>query len=214
MVSPTPRISLDDEADPMQTVRTVIDAWTEEYGREWIDHFANTETTVTCQEGDLVLPVDRWDCKITGEVCPIQAQVPLDDKEQFLRGCNIETAPDELEDPPQEYKEKLWGAIHREQFTGEHHQASRYACVRCEEKDEQEYLHFPWALTRLADHLEYDQARTDHDFVRSGLATQLAWPICTECFLAFPDDIPLIDFESYGLDFTSYRAVEYALDYS
>lgn len=213
-VSPTPRISLEEAANPRGKISYVIDVWTEEFGRDWIDHFANAETTVTCQEGDLVLPVDTWHCKITGDMCPLQAQIPLDDKEQFFQGCNIEKAPDEINDSPQEYKEKLWDTVQREQFTGEHHKASRYACVRCQQKGKHEYLHFPWALTRLADHLEYDKARADHDFVRANLATQLAWPICAECFLVLPDDAPPIDFESYGLDFKSYRAVEYVLDYS
>lgn len=211
-VNPRPKIHLKGEEEPEELIQEVIQEWAEEFGRHWIDDFANTENYVICQEGDLQLPIDRWNCKITGERCPIQARIPLNNKEGFLMGCNIETSPEEIDDP-QEYKEGLWGAIMQGKFSGEHHQTSRHKCIRCEQLDKKHPLHFPWAVTHLAAHLDYDRAREDPDFVFSGVAHQMLWSMCTDCFLSLPEETDL-DFEKYGLDFSSYIGIEYSLDYS
>lgn len=208
------RIPIQNTNDPVDRIQRTINNWVQEVGTHYVDHWSNTEDYVTCPEGDVLLPIDRWHCKITGELCPIQARVPLQSKENFIDGCNIETASEEYEKDPDGYKEGIWQAVNNEKYLGGHHKVGRRPCVFCSEKERQHYLHFPWEMTELYTHFEdYEEARISRDLVIEDLAYKIGHNICTPCFLGLDETYSNVDLSEYGLDLEQYQGAEYSFSY-
>ncbi|WP_144049948.1 hypothetical protein [Halorubrum sp. C191] len=212
------------DIDADSPIEYVIGDWIEQYGRRWIDEFTGSANRVNCPDGTLTpgnverqtpttATPDTWYCKITGEPCPIQALVPTDNKEAFIRGCNVEEAAEELDRPPEQYKEGLFQAVRKGKFTGEHHMAGREPCWQCQQKQAVEDVHDPWALTALHLHLDEETIDRKKRFRRAGLESWVGHPICAECFLELPDLFPDVEFSKWGLDLEPYRAVPYRLNF-
>lgn len=210
--------------DSETPIEDIIEEWLEQYGRQWINEFTGSGSDVNCPKGTLVsgdvdpdVPTtatpDVWYCKVTGETCPIQALIPVDDEAAFINGCNIEGAAEELDRPPERYKKDLHQAVRDGKFTGEHHMMGRVGCWRCQQKRVREDLHDPWALTELHSHLDEETTERKITFRQAGIESWVGHPICAECFLELPDSFPGIEFSEWGLDFGRYRAVPYHLDF-
>lgn len=200
--------------NPSDRIQRAIDGWIQQAGKHYVDYWSNTEDYVNCPEGDLLLPIDRWHCKITGGLCPIQARVPLSSKAGFMKGCNIEIASGEYSKTPTEYKEGIWQAVKNERYSGGHHKVGRRPCVFCREKERKYYLHFPWEMTELYTHFDdYENPRTSRDLVIEGITYKIGQNICAQCFLELDQDYPNIDFSEYGLDFGRYQSAKYSFSY-
>jgi len=203
-------------------IESVIDRWLKQYGRQWVDEFTGSGDNVNCPDGTLKpgdvnrnIPTtatpDMWYCKISEEVCPIQALIPTDDEEAFLNGCNVEQA---AEDIPEDYKKDLFQTVSDEEFTGEHHMAGREPCWHCQQKQVDEDLYDPWALTTIHSHLDESTIERKKKFRRAGLESFVALPICADCFLELPDSFSGIEFSELGVDFERYKTVPYHIDFS
>ncbi|MEH6577699.1 MAG: hypothetical protein V7731_11550 [Amphritea sp.] len=59
-------------------------------GRPWIDYWKGSEGNINCPEGAIKLPIDMWCCKLTGEICSLQANIRINDKQTFLNGCHAQ----------------------------------------------------------------------------------------------------------------------------
>ena len=111
-------------------------------GRPWIDYWKGSNGNINCPEGAVKLPIDMWHCKLTGEVCYLQANIKIDDKQGFLNGCHAES----------DRKEKIFSTIENEKYDGFHHVPGRRLCVACEHKGgkkESFYYHYHWEFAEL-----------------------------------------------------------------
>ena len=189
--------------------------YVESHAMEYIDWFSQGDDWVNCQEGRAKVPADVWHCKITEEPCPIQAQIRLGDEESFFKDCNLDNHENKVkskrEKSPEEYKEGLWGAISSGKYRGYHHDPGSIPCFSCDQSKHREEYHFPWEATQILDHIDnYESARTSKELLFNDIATNLANPICANCFISLENMYPEIDFKSYGLDLSDYYSVEYS----
>lgn len=120
--------------------------------RAWIDqHKEAGPDILNCPEGAIKLPIDLWVCKLTNDVCPIQAQVFLKDQNSFLQGCLA----------PQDRKEQIFDSAVRGTYDGFHHVTGRFLCVSCEREGKKMSFqyHYPWELTHLDAYQSFDFER-------------------------------------------------------
>lgn len=106
--------------------------------KKYISHWKGSGDTINCPEGFIELPIDLWKCKINKQLCPIQSQVYITDKEKFLVGCHAQ----------KEKKEEIFNTIGNLKYGGFHHIPGRYLCRLCSGKEYRRY-HYPWELTSL-----------------------------------------------------------------
>ena len=134
---------------------------------------------MNCPEGAIRLPIDLWACKLTKEICPIQAQVFLDDRDRFVRHCQA----------PKERKEQIFDSVADGAYDGFHHVAHRYLCPSCEHEGKKMSFryHYPWELTLLGAYYPFVYER-DWPHVRAKLRnrtrglTLVSSPLCaTHC---------------------------------
>lgn len=110
--------------------------------RAWLQQGKQPGPDITnCPEGAIRLPIDRWECKLTKEVCPIQAQVFLDDRDRFVRHCQA----------PKARKEQIFDSVAGGAYNGFHHVPGRYLCPSCKHEGKKMSFryHYPWELTLL-----------------------------------------------------------------
>jgi len=206
-------------------IQSVIQDWVDLYGRSWVEKFARGEDRVNCPEGTLTpgdvdpsVPTthtpDIWYCKHTGDACPIQAEIRTDDKQEFIDGCNVDEADEELDRPARQFKEDIFGAVRDEEFTGVHHMLARVGCWHCQQEQARDDLHDPWALTTLYSHIGDGTLKRKKAFRKAGLERWVGNPICAECFLDLPEIFPEINFSDWGVDIKQYTTVPYHLDFS
>jgi len=206
-------------------IESFLQEWIEQFGRQWVNEFTGSGSNVNCPDGTLVpdgvdpdIPTtatpDLWYCKITGDICPIQAQVPTDDEAAFINGCNVERAAEKLDRLPKQYKKGLFQAVLHGKFTGEHHMAGREGCWHCQQQGAREDVHDPWTLTAIYKHLGEATKDRKRTFRRAGLESWIGHPICAECFMDLPESFPDIEFSEWGLNFDRYQIVAYRLDFN
>lgn len=192
-----------------------ITGYVKSQGIEYINEFSNGNNWVNCPEGRAKVPADVWHCKITGEPCPIQAHIDLDDKELFFGGCNLEKYEEKVqgkrEKSPQEHKKGIWGAVTSGDYRGHHHDPGSVPCSFCDEAKFREEYHLPWETTSLSDHInDYESARTSRELLSNEIAYNLTNPICADCFTSLGDSFPDVKFQSYGIDLSEYFSIEYS----
>jgi len=183
----------------------------------YVNWFSHGEDWVNCPEGRAKVPADIWYCKITDDVCPIQAQVRTGDKESFLQGCNLDDYEEKTQSKrgksTEDHKEGLWHAVSSGKYQGHHHDPGTIPCFMCDESELREEYHFPWEVTRLSNHIEdYESARTSKEllFTEDNIGYNLSNPICATCFTSLNNKYPNIKFSSYGLNLSDYISVEYS----
>lgn len=195
----------------------VIRNYIESQAIHYINWFSHGDDWVNCQEGRAKVPADIWYCKITDDVCPIQAKINVTDKDGFFQGCNLTDHEEKVRSKrgkgPEEYKDGLWSAVHSGEYRGHHHDPGTVPCFTCDHSKIREEYHFPWEVTRLSDHInDYESARKSNElhFTDDNIAYNLSNPICANCFTSLEDSYPDVEFQSYGLDFSNYLLVEYS----
>ena len=107
--------------------------------RAWLNKWRGSNEAPNCPEGAIRLPIDLWVCKLTDETCPIQAQVFVQEPDQFFGGCLA----------PQERKQQILDTVSQGKYDGFHHVPGRFLCVSCKREGKKPSLsyHYPWELT-------------------------------------------------------------------
>ncbi len=72
--------TFDEGSDAMQLV---LEQFMKRQGLKWIRKWKGFPGCVNCPDAYLELPSDICMCKITKEMCSIQAQIPIKDKTRF-----------------------------------------------------------------------------------------------------------------------------------
>jgi len=121
-----------------EDLRKQLILFNETQAKKYLSGWKGTTETINCPEGFVTLPVDFWKCKINRELCSIQCQVYIKDKEKFLAGCRV----------PKEKKEEIFNTVKNLKYEGFHHILGRYLCSLCSGKEYERY-HYPWELTSL-----------------------------------------------------------------
>lgn len=202
------------EANEFETrARKVIEEYVASTGIHYLDEFSQGGDWVTCPFAKVTVPIDRWDCKITNQRCPIQSKIDLTSKERFFAGCNVETAEETLESKhnqsAKEFKENIWKTVSEGDYQGYHHHPGTAPCSFCDGHIRDAY-HLPWEMTRIYKHMTDEElARTSIELVKAGIAYKLGNAICAGCFMSLEETYPDIDFSIYGLDLEDYNAIEY-----
>lgn len=132
----------------LEVMQFVLEQFMKTKGMDWIKKWKGFPGSVNCPEAYIELPSDIWKCRITREICGIQAQVPINDKKNFLALCNAS----------EEWKEKIFQTIISEKYTGFHHIPGRYLCVQCQSdkwKKRSEHYHYPWELVSVSDCVDF-----------------------------------------------------------
>jgi hypothetical protein len=149
------------EEDLVTTLRANVEDYLATHAAAWLQRWqhAGTAKFPNCPEGAIKLPIDLWVCKLVGETCPIQAQVFLDDPQQFFAGCLASEGR----------KQEIFDAVATGRYAGFHHTTGRYLCVRCADERGRETTfsyHYPWELASLDDFAAFDVERDMGEIVR------------------------------------------------
>jgi hypothetical protein len=109
--------------------------------RAWLQERRGAENSPNCPEGAIRLPIDLWVCKLTNVLCPLQAQVLVNEPEAFIRDCLA----------PPDRKEGILQTVSLGKYGGFHHVPGRFLCPACEREAKKESFkyHYPWELTFL-----------------------------------------------------------------
>jgi hypothetical protein len=130
-------------------LKTLIEEMIGVQGHAWLEECAQPEPeVVNCPEGKIKLPIDLWECKLTKDLCPIQAQVFLNDRNLFIRHCQA----------PEERKIQIFVAVSNGAYGGFHHVTGRFLCPSCEHEGITPNFrhHYPWELTHLDAYFPFD----------------------------------------------------------
>jgi hypothetical protein len=170
------------ETTALENLKTLVQRAVGIQGRAWIGQSAQPKLdVVNCPEGAIKLPIDLWVCKLTRDICPIQAQVFLNDRDLFIRHCQA----------PEERKDQIFASVSAGAYEGFHHVSGRYLCTSCEHEGKKltfQY-HYPWELTHLCAYspFEYEQdwptvrkKLKDKHFGHTLVSTALCAPHCKE----------------------------------
>lgn len=109
--------------------------------RAWLQEWRGAEKSPNCPEGAIRLPIDLWVCKLTDDLCPLQAQVLVNEREEFIRHCVA----------PPTRKEEILRTVALGKYDGFHHVPGRFLYPACEQEAKKGSFkyHYPWELTFL-----------------------------------------------------------------
>jgi hypothetical protein len=139
------------------------------YLKRWKGDF----NIINCPEGKILLPVDIWKCKLNDETCPTQAQVFLDNEDEFRKKCTAD----------ERKKEQILNLIKENVYDGFHHLPGRLKCVLCRGKESLKY-HYPWEINYLHQYIEIFDTGLRLKFLRSGIALEAySCGLCPTCFV-------------------------------
>lgn len=161
---------------------------------EQIANAPDVAASVTCPEGRVDLPIDLWSCKRTGERCPIQAQVWIQDEERFRAGCS---APEAVQD----------GVLRAIEvgYRGAHHIPGRYRCPLCPGKAGSAHRYrFPFELYMLGDVLdlgagELRTALRKRIVQENGDLRILSSAVCASCLVGAIGDFGLARVDEFEI---------------
>ncbi|WP_033535550.1 hypothetical protein [Bordetella trematum] len=158
-------------------------------GRDWVAFWANPDGSVNCPEGAIQLPSDVWVCKLSGNLCELQAAVSTDDESSFFETCHA---------PPAK-KAEIFKTVQSEKYLGFHHIPGRNLCVACEAKGgkkESFFYHYPWEFAELDVALHSTYEATLQHLESNGIPpNRVMCPLCASCCreLAFQLDSSLAE---------------------
>lgn len=137
------------ETTAIENLKTLVQQAIAIQGQAWIEQCAQPEPDVmNCPEGAIKLPIDLWVCKMTKDICPLQAQVFLNDRDLFIRHCQA----------PEERNEEIFASASNGAYDGFHHVSGRYLCTSCEHEGKKLSFqhHYPWELTHLGAYFRFE----------------------------------------------------------
>lgn len=137
------------ETTAMDSLRSMVKEAIANQAPHWLRQSARPEEdVVNCPEGAVRLPIDLWTCKITKDICPLQAQVPLQDQAHFFQHCQA----------PEPRKTQIFATVERGAYEGFHHMPGRYLCPACQHSGRSinSQYHYPWELTLLGAYFPFN----------------------------------------------------------
>lgn len=170
---------------------------------------------LACPEGKIELPIDLWKCKLTGQLCPLQAFIDTEHWTTFHEHCLA----------PQERQQGIRQAISTGQYHGFHHVLGRYLCPMCKPSRRGRWhhaYHYPWELHPLERFVPYDSEELRLQLLQRDVSiTAQSAPLCGNCLNTVLDtlELPSLDAQlqhrGYGepmnedepLSFHMYRSV-------
>ncbi|WP_415776213.1 hypothetical protein ACMYQ1_08950 [Shewanella oncorhynchi] len=111
-------------------------------GKAWIQSHSKKNNWINCPEGCIKLPEDTWYCKLSNDICKLQACIKLDHTDDFFENCNA----------TEEKKTQILKTVKLGNYDGFHHVTARQLCVSCADKKEiKEYFkyHYPWEFAEI-----------------------------------------------------------------
>jgi hypothetical protein len=160
----------------------------------YLSGWKGNHTIVNCPEGKILLPVDIWKCKLNGETCPTQAQVFLNEEDEFRSKCRAD----------EKKKEQILNLIKGNKYDGFHHVAGRLKCVLCRGKEYLKY-HYPWEINSLSQYIDILNDNFRVHFLKSGInLSAYSSGLCPSCFIGVISKLNLTTlgaFERIDLDF-------------
>jgi hypothetical protein len=116
--------------------------------RAWHNEWRGRKEAPNCPEGAIRLPIDSWVCKLTDKTCPLQAQVFLQAREEFFKGCLAS----------QDRKRQIFNTVVQGKYDGFHHIPGRFLCKSCEKERKKLSFryHYPWELTFVTAYYPFD----------------------------------------------------------
>jgi hypothetical protein len=160
----------------------------------YLSGWKGNHNIVNCPEGKILLPVDIWKCKLNGETCPTQAQVFLNQEDEFRTKCGAD----------EKKKEQILNLIRGNKYDGFHHVTGRLKCVLCRGKEYLKY-HYPWELNCLHQYMDILNDNLRIKFLRSGIdLSAYSSGLCPKCFIDVISKLNITTvgtFERINLDF-------------
>jgi hypothetical protein len=160
----------------------------------YLSELKGNPNIVNCPEGKILLPADIWKCKLTGEKCPTQAQVFLNQEDEFRVKCSA----NEMK------KDQILNLIRENKYDGFHHVHGRLKCSLCRGKEYLRY-HYPWELNSLYQYIDIVDNDFRTMFLRSGIdLNAYSNGLCPECFVDIISKLNINaigTFERIDLDF-------------
>jgi hypothetical protein len=174
-----PTLSLPYAAKNIEHAREVAETFCRDTalreGKPWVAYWSGQGDSVNCPEGYIKLPIDLWCCKISSQICQLQANISLDDKESFLKGCHA----------PNNKKDAILKTVLSGRYEGFHHVPGRYLCVACEAKGGKKgtfFYHYPWEFAELDLALGETYENTHRNLITRGWPTTfVSCPVCASC---------------------------------
>ncbi len=125
-----------------------------------------------CPEGKLLEPIDLWQCKLTGKLCPIQADVDPPSFSKFGRYCEA----------PVETQEGIKKAINKGEYRGFHHLPGRYLCPTCKSSKGSWKYFYEHELFALSDYVDVTATEVRERMIKRHVSLSTASSnICREC---------------------------------
>lgn len=144
-------------------------------GKDWIASWSKKDNSINCPEGCINLPEDVWNCKLSGNVCDLQANIELDNTKNFLEKCTAN----------EHKKLQILNTIETGKYDGFHHVPGRLLCISCKDKKNKKEsfkYHYPWEFAELNVSIcsSYEETLTElKDLGISEL--NASSPICSQC---------------------------------
>jgi len=132
---------------------------------------------VYCPWGTIRLPIDLWYCKLTDDVCPIQADINTGEWEQFHKFCRAWP----------ERQQEIRQTIETGRYDGRHHAVGKYYCPRCSDKlkgkeSQLKALHYEWELEDLRLYVLYDERTLRVELLKRHIPLYVASSsLCRNC---------------------------------
>lgn len=140
------------KSEVLEAVKTQVREIVTSQAKGWIDAKKRPAADiVNCPEAAIRLPIDIWTCKLTKDVCPVQGQVYLNDRDLFFQHCRA----------PQQRREQIFSVVATGTYDGFHHVPGRFLCPACEHEGRKPALryHYPWELTHLQAYFSFEYER-------------------------------------------------------
>lgn len=171
----------------MIAIRAEIEKRLTNQSAEWValSYDGGSIDATNCPEGAIRLPIDLWVCKLFDDICPIQAQVFLRDRQAFFRGCLASS----------DKKQQIFETVSEGKYRGFHHLAGRIPCPLCEDEGKGNFSYrYPWELADLEYYSSFVVMR-DWPILRSKLSvglrnlTTVTTPLCAPHAKALAEEL-------------------------
>ena len=167
------------EDDARENLRIILKNYLETSAKALVTRSFTDGVSVNCPEGAVRLPVDVWVCKLSDDVCRLQARIDKTNASAFHAGCSA----------PEARQLAIWSTVQAGKYLGFHHVPGRYLCPGCREGEKFKYF-YPFELTFLKDFIgpmiesETRRVRTlllQRDMPLAILSSR----VCPSCVLSF-----------------------------
>ena len=167
------RVESNSKGDALVKIKEELKRFLTYEANDYLSEWKGNHSIVNCPEGKILLPIDVWKCKLNEETCPTQAQVFLNQEDEFRTKCSAD----------EKKKEQILNLIKENKYDGFHHIPGRLKCVLCKGKEYFKY-HYPWELNYLYQYWDILSDDFRVKFLRSGIDQRAYFfGLCPESFV-------------------------------